>query len=60
MLYAGYECDECHYAFEYKRLVKEWFPSKKCLVDYAQKAGWSIGEKILCPRCRKKIKYNRA
>lgn len=59
MLYVGCQCDECHYVLEYKRLVREWLPSKNYLIRFAKDNGWSIGEQTLCPKCRKKIKYNR-
>lgn len=44
MFYSGYFCDKCGTAIEYRRENKEWLPSKVYLVEYARKAGWSVGK----------------
>lgn len=53
MLYSGYFCDKCGMDIEYRRETKNWLPTKSYLINYARKAGWSVGKNILCPKCRK-------
>lgn len=52
MLYSGYYCDKCGTAFEYKANNNEWLPNKTYLVVRARENGWSVGKRILCPKCR--------
>lgn len=52
MFYSGYFCDKCGDAIEYKRATNAWLPSKTHLVAFAREEGWSVGKRVLCPKCR--------
>ena len=52
MLYSGYFCDRCGKAVEYKRESCEWLPFKTHIIRWAREAGWTVGRKIICPKCK--------
>ncbi len=52
MFFSGYYCDKCGTTIDYKRESNKWLPGKKHLVAWARKDGWSVGKRVLCPKCR--------
>lgn len=52
MIYSGYFCDKCGNSVVFSKTTDEWIPSKTHLVRIARKNGWSIGKRVLCPKCR--------
>lgn len=49
MFYCGYQCDKCGKAQEYT--VRIWGISN--LRKFARWDGWSVGNQVLCPNCRR-------
>lgn len=54
-LFSGYECDNCGAVVTYYGVVNKNLDIKinrKMLINRARVAGWQIGNRVLCPRCK--------
>lgn len=60
MLYSGFYCDECGTDMRVRSDSDEYLPSKMHLIRSARAEGWSVGKKILCPDCRKRVNVYRS
>jgi hypothetical protein len=45
--FTGVDCDKCGCTIAWGTV---W--AKKWLKEWARKAGWTIGKKCLCPKCK--------
>lgn len=54
-LFSGYECDKCGTTVTYYGNIKtngDIRMNRKMLTIRARAAGWQIGNRALCPRCK--------
>lgn len=52
--YCGCICDKCRTALTYEGVFPKYF-----LTDRARESGWTVGKRVLCPKCKNRIRIRR-
>jgi hypothetical protein len=58
MITVGFYCDECGVGYEMSYSPNDPLPTKYMIFRRAREKGFTVGKRILCPKCRRGGKKN--